>query len=224
MRPIVRAFVAFLFAVLTTPVPGVAQSPAGVRVSMQDGRVTVAANQAPLALILAEWARVGGSTIVNGDTVASTPITIELNDVAEQHALQVLLRSTGGYVAVRRSGDVPGVSTFARIVILPVSAPTSSASTTVSRPYTPPPVVPPPAGFSQPIATQTPVVTRLVGANGLPVPDDQNDGQPSGITRTPPTPPTRIPSGIVGMSAPGMLVPAPQPATATAPGAATLQR
>jgi hypothetical protein len=194
---------------------------------MQDGHVTLSARQASLAAILAEWARVGQATIVNGDMVTATPITIELSDVSEQQALQMLLRATGGFVAVPRPAPAPGVSTFARIVIVPMTVAASTANATAARTYAPPPAVPA-AVPPQPV-TQTPGVTRLIGPNGLPVPDDQADGTPPGLTRlpgnvaagdapprsippatVPPTPPTRVPSGTIGAAAPGVITPAPQ--------------
>ena len=231
MRRAVLPF-ATCFLVLLTTLPS-AQSASTVRVVIQDGRVTLSARQASVPAILAEWARVGQSTIVNGDAVSPTPITIEFSDVSEQQALQMLLRSTGGFVAVPRSGEAAGASAFARIVILPTTVASANNSATISRSYVPPPPAVVPAPVAQPLATQTPGVTRLVGANGLPVPDDQDDGPPPGMTRAPagyisggdppprpvptpgavaPTPPTRVPSGTIGSAAPGVITPAPQPA------------
>jgi len=233
-RALLTIISAGCFVVLMTARPS-AQSAGGVRVVIQDGRVTLSARQASLSAILAEWARVGQSTIVNGDVVSPTPITIEFSDVSEQQALQILLRSTGGFVAVPRSGEAGGASAFARIVILPASGISSTGSAAITR--SPAPLPPPavPAPVPQPIATQTPGVTRLIGANGLPVPDDQDDGPPPGINRAPagyvsggdpppkpaspsstvaPTLPTRVPSGTIGTAAPGVITPAPQPTAA----------
>jgi hypothetical protein len=226
---------AVCLVVLMNALPS-AQSANGVRVVIQDGRVTLSARQASLSAILAEWARVGQSTIVNGDAVSPTPITVEFSDVSEQQALQILLRSTGGFVAVPRSGDAGGASAFARIVILPASGISSNSTAIMRSSASPPPAAAPAPAIPQPIATQTPGVTRLIGANGLPVPDDQDDGPPPGINRAPagyisggdppprplppsaatPTQPTRIPSGTLGSAAPGVITPVP-PTTPAAP-------
>ena len=47
--------------------PAVAQQP--LKLSFSNGRVTVDATSVPVRTILAEWARVGGAKIVNGERV-----------------------------------------------------------------------------------------------------------------------------------------------------------
>ena len=75
---------------------------ADVQVTMQNGRVTVIAKNATLAQILAEWARVGQTKIVNGERVPGGPVTLQLTDMPEQQALDTLLRSIAGYMAAPR--------------------------------------------------------------------------------------------------------------------------
>ena len=75
---------------------------AQVRVSMHDGRVSVVAHDATVRQILAEWARVGQTRFVNADRVPGGPVSIELTDVPEEQALDILLRSVSGYVAAPR--------------------------------------------------------------------------------------------------------------------------
>jgi hypothetical protein len=72
-------------------------------------------------VILAEWARLGGTTILNGDRVAGAPLTLELNGVPERTALEIVLRSVGGYVLAPRAVPGSGVSAFDRVMILPTS-------------------------------------------------------------------------------------------------------
>ena len=92
-----------------------------VTVQFNAGRVTLRAQNAPVRVILAEWARLGGATIVNADRVAGPPVTLELTSVQEGQALDVLLRGVAGYMlAPRRVGSV-GASAYDRIVILPTS-------------------------------------------------------------------------------------------------------
>ena len=75
---------------LISAVPADAQQP--VSVQFRAGRVTLVARNAPIRTILAEWARLGGATVVNGERVAGAPVTLELTDVPERQALDVILR------------------------------------------------------------------------------------------------------------------------------------
>ena len=86
-----------------------------VTVQFSAGRVTLRAQNAPIRVILAEWARLGGATIVNADRVAGPPVTLELTSVQEGQALDVLLRGVAvrlGLVCAGSRGDprcaVPG--------------------------------------------------------------------------------------------------------------------
>ena len=86
--------------------------------TIQRGRVTLVAQNAPLQDILAEWARIGQTTIVNGERLAGSPLTLQLIDVPEEQALETLLRSASGYVVAPRATPIPGASRFDRIFIL----------------------------------------------------------------------------------------------------------
>ena len=70
---------------------------------MQDGRVSIVAKDATVRQILAEWARVGQTNIVNVDRVPGGPLTLELTNVPEAQALEVLLRSLSGYITAPRT-------------------------------------------------------------------------------------------------------------------------
>jgi hypothetical protein len=101
-----------------------------VRLSIKDGRVALAARDATLREILAEWERVGGTRIVNRDRVPGTRLTLELANVTEEQALTTLLRPIAGYLASRRLGPEGGASVFSRIILMP--APATPAASTAS--------------------------------------------------------------------------------------------
>jgi len=88
---------------------------------VRDGRVSLIARDVTVREILAEWARVGRVTIVNGDRVPGPPVSLHLDDVTEAHALEVVLRSASGYLAAPRRDASAGDSAFDRVLILPVS-------------------------------------------------------------------------------------------------------
>jgi hypothetical protein len=73
--------------------------------------------------ILAEWARIGRTTIVNGEKLTGPTVTLQLVDRPEREVLEVLLRSAAGYLASQRSVGLAAGSVFDRIMILPTSRP-----------------------------------------------------------------------------------------------------
>lgn len=96
--------------------PAQAQS---LSLEFSGGRVRLTASNVPISRIVSEWARLGNTTILHGERVPGTPVTLQLVDVYEQDALRVLLRSTGGYLVAAREAPMPGASVFDRIMILP---------------------------------------------------------------------------------------------------------
>jgi hypothetical protein len=117
--------------VLAVVVLLVGASPATAQISLdfQDGKVRLQAQAVSVSQILAEWARRGRTTIVNGERVPGPAVTIELQDVPEQSALDVLLRGVSGYLVAPRETLVAGASSFDRIYILPTSSrPTNAAA------------------------------------------------------------------------------------------------
>jgi hypothetical protein len=92
-----------------------------VTLQFNDGQVTLSAQNAPVRAILAEWAKLGGATIINGDRVAGPPVTLELAGVPERQALDIVLRSVAGYIVAPRPAGTTGASAFDRILILPTS-------------------------------------------------------------------------------------------------------
>jgi len=108
-----------LAALLLSSLPAGAQQ--SVKLQFNSGQVTLSAQNAPVRVILAEWARLGGATIVNGDRVAGPPVTLELTGVSERQALDIVLRSVAGYMLAPRREGTSGASAFDRILILPTS-------------------------------------------------------------------------------------------------------
>ena len=110
---------ASVLALLLTPswvVP--AEAADGLELSFDGGRVTVIASNVPVATILMEWSRVGGTDFVAADAIAGPPVTLALRDVPEGEALRVLLRAATGYVAAPRLATAFGLSSFDRVLIM----------------------------------------------------------------------------------------------------------
>jgi hypothetical protein len=112
-----------------------ATASADVHVTMQSGRVSLVAKDATVRQILTEWARVGQTKIVNVERLPGGPITLQLDNVTESQALEILLRTLSGYITAPRPVDVANLSHFDRIIIMPTLA---SARPATSSP--PPPV------------------------------------------------------------------------------------
>jgi len=138
---------------------------ADVHVTMQNGRVSVVAKDATIRQILTEWARVGQTKIVNVERIPGGPITLELNNVPEATALEVLLRAMSGYIAAPRAVDAANLSRYDRIIVMP-----TLASARPPAASTPPPV------FQQPQPQFTPP----------PVDDDVDDEEPAPNVQVPP--------------------------------------
>jgi hypothetical protein len=92
-----------------------------------NGRVTLDAAEVPVRTILAEWARQGGTRVVNGDRVTGSPLTIRLENVPEAQALEIILRNVAGYMAAPRLAGATGASTYDRILVMPTSTTVAAA-------------------------------------------------------------------------------------------------
>ena len=88
----------------------------------QNRRVTVTARDMTVSQILDRWSKIGGTVVLNGAAVQSGPVSLQLTDVSEREALDILLRGVGGYIVVDRDDDSTGASSIAKILILPKSA------------------------------------------------------------------------------------------------------
>lgn len=102
-----------------------------------DGRVKLIAENVPVSRILGEWARLGGTKIVNGERVPGAPVSLELVDIPERQALETILRGAAGYMVLARDTAAPaGASAFDKILVLPTTARAPAAA---ALPQPPPP-------------------------------------------------------------------------------------
>jgi len=93
-----------------------------------NGRVSLSAQDVPLRQILAEFERLGGLRIVNRERVPGTLVTLDLVDVPEARAVEMLLRPAAGFMAVSRDSQSSGASIYSRIIIMPGAATPAMAS------------------------------------------------------------------------------------------------
>jgi hypothetical protein len=155
------------FFALVVSLAAASTASADVRLTMQNGRVSIVAKDATVRQILTEWARVGQTKIVNVERIPGGPVTLELTNVPETQALEVLLRSLSGYITAPRAAAADNLSQFDRIIIMPTVASVRATPTSAA----PPPV------FNQQPSQYMPQV-----AVGDDEPDDQR-----------PTPPPNVP-------------------------------
>jgi hypothetical protein len=234
-----RTFLTTLIGVWMAAVVTSAQAPS-IQLSIHDGRVWLAATNATARQILVEWARVGRTRLDNAEHIPGGPLTLQLDGVPEQQALDVLLRSAGGFMAATRAVAVADASRFDRIIIVPLR---TAAKAEVTRSAGSQAAEPPPQPYPYPQTVletaASPGVQRVIGPDGLPVPDDQEDtpgGPPIRLTFTsippgfsappdapppatdaPTSAPTTKPGSPVGVAVPGTIVPPRAPTGQTRP-------
>jgi hypothetical protein len=192
----------------------------GVTLEFQgSGKVRLVAQNVSVSQILAEWSRRGRTTIVNGERVPGPPVTLELENVSEQEALDIVLRNVSGYLVAARETAISGASAYDRIYILPTSSRPTTAAPASGVPQQAVQVqddsdddAPPPNG---PRGPNTPPGARL--------PRDVN--QPTNTVRPPvtvdddrsepenrPAPAPSNPFGVApGTTRPGVITPGPPP-------------
>jgi hypothetical protein len=127
---------------------------ADVHLTIRGGRVTLIARDATVRQILAEWERVGQTKVINADRIAGGPLNLELTNVPEQQALDVLLRSVSGVVLAPRAGAIDNLSAFERIIVMP------------------------PSIAPQPLASPAPAIAQAPFQPQRP-PDDEQDDRPN---------------------------------------------
>jgi hypothetical protein len=88
---------------------------------IENGRVRLDVRNVPVRTILEEWARIGHTTIINSASITGGPVTLQLIDVPERGALEVLLRDVSGYILKPREDEF-GKSLYEQILILPPSS------------------------------------------------------------------------------------------------------
>jgi hypothetical protein len=210
------SFALALGLALSLPAPARAE----VRVTMKDGLVTVAANGATVREILAEWAKVGQTRIVNAERISGAPLTIQLTDVPEAQALDIVLRSVSGYLAAPREEISPTLSRFDRVLVLPTSTPPrnvpppapAQAPAAQRPPFQPPPFQPRDDEPDDEPVQRTPAQTAPFSV--FPPPPGVPGQPPSPARSQPSAPPATTPFGgqtPMGVTVPGMIVPAPAP-------------
>jgi hypothetical protein len=100
-----------------------------VNLKISDGRVSLDATNVPTRVILAEWARIGGTKIVGAEKIGGVPLTLKLVDMPERQALDIILRNVAGFIAAPRRVADANASSYDRILIM--------ASSTVAPPAAP---------------------------------------------------------------------------------------
>jgi hypothetical protein len=100
-----------------------------LKLSFNDGLVTLDATAVPVRQILAEWGRIGGTKVVGADRVSGAPLTLKLVNVPEAKALEVILRSVAGYMAAPRSIAAAGPSRYDRIMVMATTSAPPPTST-----------------------------------------------------------------------------------------------
>jgi hypothetical protein len=198
----VKAFAASLAAglLLTATVSTQAPGPRQLELSFdQQGRVTLIANNVTLREILAEWARRGGTTIMNLDKLASAPIEypIRFENAPEMEVMMSLLRGVAGKAYVPREVGTAGASRLAIVHLTPTS---NASGSVVAAPAMPPVQSTPTRGAPE---DEIAPVNRQLGqipAPGQPQPGVQQNmqqGLPQGYQQQVPRP------GLPGSALPG---------------------
>jgi hypothetical protein len=148
-----------------------------------NGRVTLVAENVTLREILAEWGRVGGSSMINGDRLAGATIpAMRFDNRPEREVLDSLLRSAAGYILGPRTVRTSGPSLYEAVMILPTSSPVASSGYAGA--------VPPAAPFRTPGAPED-EIPPVVPAVGVPAPE-QSPPRPAGA----PAPPRNTNPGV----------------------------
>jgi hypothetical protein len=223
---------ALLAAVLFSPLLLAAPASADVHLTINNGLVTLSAKDATVRQILAEWSRVGQTKIVNAERVVGAQVTLELADVSEEQALDVILRSVSGYLAAPRSAAVANASRYDRILVLATSTGTRPSAAAPAPAFQQPQFNPQRADEDDadddqaapgaPPLPRGPIFNAFppsgAGAGQRLPPTQQQQGQQGtpqapapqqapGVFSTP-----AMPAGVTmspGVAVPGMVVPAP---------------
>jgi len=188
-------------------------SAAELRLEISGGFVTLVATDTPLGQILAEWARVGGTRIVNGERITGPPVTIQLQQMPEREALAVLLRSAAGYLAAPRRAGSAGASMYESVMILAASTPPAAAATAPST------------GARGPVARPIPSQGEMLGQQQL-IPDGDDQIASDGFITvgSAPTPRQTPAAGAAGAAPTGGPMGSPLPQVPVAGARTPAQR
>ena len=228
---------AFFALVMLAGAPALSQA-AGLQLSIQNGKVSIDAQDVTVRQILTEWARVGKTRIVNAERVSGGPITIKFDSVPEKQALEIVLRNVPGYMAAPRATLIADASVYETIMIMPTTTAVAAVrppgpafggaqgrpggNITQLQPAPLPPGIasePPEAAADQ---TDDPAIAAAAAAGLVTVPAPAPGGQVSGTMAVPgvapPTPAPANPSNPwnapVGTAQPSLApppAPGPQP-------------
>jgi hypothetical protein len=115
-----------------------------LKLSFANGRVTLIAQDVPVRQILSEWARVGQTQFVNAEKMLGPTLTLQLVNVPEKQALDIVLHTASGYMAAPRPVGTTGASLYDRVMILATSRPPTQSASITPPPFTRPPLPQPP--------------------------------------------------------------------------------
>jgi glycosyltransferase involved in cell wall biosynthesis len=164
-RPLATALVVAAFLYRGA---GAQAGPLRLQLAFNDGRLSLVASGVTVQQVLQEWTRVGHTQVDHMEAAPAGVLDIELKDVSEEEALDVLLRQTGGFIARAAPAPSPTASHLDRILIVRGAGASDTFLTASVQNRTT--IVPPPM--------QAGTVQRVIGADGLPVPDDQDAPSP----------------------------------------------
>ena len=205
----------FALLLLTWSSPSLA---AGLTLTIQNGLVTLDAQDVTVRQILTEWARVGKTRIINVERITGGPITLKVDAMPERQALDIVLRTIPGYLAMPRISPIADGSLYDSIMIMP--------TTTAVAPLRP---QQPAAGFRPGMQSAAPgapggMTTQLrpnppasLSPGTLPEPDNSADqADDPAIAAAAAAGLTPVPAFIPG-SAPASSAPLAPPGTASQP-------
>lgn len=193
---------------------------AGLTLTIHDGRVSLDAQDVTISQILTEWARVGKTRIVNLERLNSAPLTLKFDNLPEDQALDIILRTIPGYFAAPRPVPVADASIYDRIALMTTTATVASGPAAAPRPQTQPFFAEPPNSN----VTQLRSAPAPMSPGMLPDPsDDPRNSNDPAIANAAASGLIAVPASTPGtVSAPsGLLQPPVRNATPQAPAVTT---
>jgi hypothetical protein len=174
---------------------------------IENGLVTLDADNVPVADILARWTELTGLNVLTTNGVPPrVAVTVKVAGISEREALQTVLRDSSGYIMGERRNPLTGAVTIDRLLILPSSA---SAAVPVNAPSV--------------IRPQQPFVRRGRTASGdveMPVPAPAPPDVEATFELTPAVPIADAPPAVAapsspfgnsrGAARPGVMTPPPE--------------
>lgn len=159
-----------------------------MKLSFNDGLVSLDVASVPVRTILAEWSKLGGTKVIGGERITGAPLTLKLVDIPESQALEIVLRNVAGYMAAPRSAAAAGNSIYDRILVLATS---SAPAPTATRP--------------PPQAPRMPTNGRFVRPQPVESDEEEPEDEPDPNPPDPPAFTFPAPGQQGGFAQPGML-------------------